>query len=476
MKCRTPSRTAFLLATALTFSPMAALPVLAQTEAPAITLPSFAPLVKAAKPAVVTVMVKGSAAPAQAPGPEALPGPMREFFERFGGQIPMPQQRQRRVEQGIGSGFIVDADGIIVTNNHVVEGASEIIVRLDDGRELEATLLGRDDKVDIAVLQVEGSEFPVLEWGVSDTAEIGDWAMAIGNPFGLGGTVTTGIVSARGRDIGSGPYDDYIQVDAAINKGNSGGPLLDLNGKVIGVNTAIFSPTGGSVGLGFAIPSEQAQEIVAELIEDGSVERGWIGVRIQPVTDEIADSLGLAAADGALVVEVTEGSPAEEAGLKPGDVITTFGSSDVDELRDLTRAVAKAEIGYAVEMSVWRSGAAETVEIAPALLETASLAASSSVVDPAGMGLKLRPLALEEQEALGIQEGLIITGVESGSAAEAGLSEGDVLLSVNQRAVTKPGDLAEAVEAARAANRNALLLQVLQNGTPRFLTVPLPVS
>ncbi|QHQ36560.1 Do family serine endopeptidase [Algicella marina] len=475
MILRTSSRAALLIAAAMAAAPIASVPAFAQVPA-GFEEPSFAPLVKAAKPAVVTVMVKGASGPVAQPGGQNVPPQLREFFERFGQPFPEFEQRTPRQQQGIGSGFILESDGLIVTNNHVVEGAEEITVRLDDGRELKAELIGRDDKVDLAVIKVEAQDLPVLEWGDSDAAEVGDWAMAIGNPFGLGGTVTTGIVSARGRDIGSGPYDDYIQVDAAINKGNSGGPLLDFEGKVIGVNTAIYSPTGGSVGLGFSIPAKQARAIVDELVANGTVERGWIGVRIQPVTDEIAESLGLAGASGALVVEVTEGSPAEKAGLKSGDVITGFAASEVVELRDLTRIVAESEVGQSVKIAVWRSGEQITLDIAPALLETAALSGPGGATEPAGLGMSLRPLTGDEQTALDIEGGLIITGVSGGPAAEAGLGEGDVVLSVNQRPVNAPEDVAAAVDAAKEAKRGAVLLQVVQGGQPRFVTMSLPVS
>ena len=340
----------------------------ATAAAPAAVLPSFAPLVKATSPAVVTIQTMGSPGRV-AQGVPPIDPQMREFLERFFGRDPFgqgPQRRQAPGKQpmGLGSGFIVDQDGIIVTNNHVIDKADEIIVILQDGRELEAELIGTDPKTDLAVLRVEaGRPLPVVRWGDSDTVEVGDWAIAIGNPFGLGGSVTAGIVSARGRDIKSGPYDDYLQVDAPINRGNSGGPLFDQLGNVIGVNTAIFSPSGGNVGIGFAIPANMAKTIVEDLIDDGTVDRGWLGVSIQPVTPEIADAIGLEKAAGALIAEVNEGSPAEDGGLKRGDVILDFGGTEIESVKDLTRSVAASGPGTKADVRVFRKGEVKTVTV-----------------------------------------------------------------------------------------------------------------
>ncbi|MEM6664190.1 MAG: Do family serine endopeptidase [Pseudomonadota bacterium] len=334
----------------------------ATAAAPTEVLPSFAPLVKATQPSVVTVRVSGK------PGRDVqsqrqIDPQMREFMERFFGRDPfgeLPGQRRGEAPSrpmGLGSGFIIDEDGLIVTNNHVIDGGDELTVVLQSGEELSATLVGTDPKTDLAVLRVDaGRDLPTVRWGNSDSVEVGDWAIAIGNPFGLGGTVTAGIVSARGRDIRSGPYDDYLQVDAPINRGNSGGPLFDQLGNVIGVNTAIFSPSGGNVGIGFAIPANQAQKIVADLIDDGIVERGWLGVSIQGVTPAIAESLDLDEAAGAMIAEVTKDSPAEDGGLRRGDIITTFGETDIGSVRDLTRAVADTVPGRETEVTVLRKG------------------------------------------------------------------------------------------------------------------------
>ena len=334
----------------------------ATAAAPAAVLPSFAPLVQATRPAVVTIKTSGSARQAQ----QQIDPQMREFMERFfGRQFGQngPQGRGQR-PQGLGSGFIIDSNGTVVTNNHVIDDSDEITVVLSDGEELSATLIGSDPKTDLAVLRVEsGRKLPTVPWGNSDKVEVGDWAIAIGNPFGLGGTVTAGIVSARGRDIRSGPYDDFLQVDTSINRGNSGGPLFDQTGNVIGVNTAIFSPSGGNVGIGFAIPSNQAREVVADLIQNGSVERGWLGVSIQPVTDEIAAAIGMDEPKGALIANIVDGGPAEDGGLRRGDVILSFGKNAIDKVRDLTRSVADTDPGTRTKVRVLRKGSEKTLTI-----------------------------------------------------------------------------------------------------------------
>jgi len=343
----------------------------ATAAVPASVLPSFAPLVEITRPAVVTVKTLGRAGRAHSGGQGQIDPEMREFMERFfGPDFAVPNQRRRAPggngarPSGIGSGFIIESKGVIVTNNHVIDGADAISVALSDGAELSATLIGADAKTDLAVLRVEaGRDLPTVPWGDSDDVKVGDWAIAIGNPFGFGGTVTAGIVSARGRDIRSGPYDDFLQVDASINRGNSGGPLFDQQGNVIGVNTAIFSPSGGNVGIGFAIPANQAREIVADLIEDGEVERGWLGVSIQQVTPAIAESLGLDHAKGALISELTGNGPAARDGLKRGDIILGFDGAEIDTLRDLTRAVADTAPGTRAEVRVLRKGSERTVTV-----------------------------------------------------------------------------------------------------------------
>ena len=460
-----------VMATALISAPLLSPAVMATPAFAAIELPSFAPLVKAAKPAVVTVLVK-SARPAATPGPQS--DEFREFFERFRDFMPnlpqMPEGRrsERRPAQGMGSGFIIDADGVIVTNNHVVDGATEITVVLDDGTELEAELIGRDTKIDIAVLRVSVDDpLPVVTWGDSDEIEVGDWAIAIGNPLGLNGTVTAGIVSARSRDIRSGPYDDYLQVDAAINRGNSGGPLFDTKGRVIGVNTAIISPSGGNVGLGFAIPSNQAKKIAAELLENGRIERGWIGVAIQPVNEDIAESLGLSDDLGALVADVTADSPAAQAGLRSGDVILSFNATTIEDLRDLTRAVADTGVGMTVPMTVWRDGGPIELSITPDLLQTVSLGTPEPEAKKASPSLYVPELglALEKKD-----DTVVIAKLD---ASDTGLEPGDVILSVNQKRITDPADIRALVDAAKARDRKKILLLVARDGARRFITLDL---
>jgi len=412
---------ATLLATALILAP-ASVPM--AVAASSLGLQSFAPLVETVKPAVVTVRTEGRSARQNTQMPQEL--------ERFFRNTPGQPDNTPRPTQGVGSGFIIDESGIIVTNNHVVEEADTITVILDDGTEYRAELIGRDTRVDIAVLRVEATGLPTVAWGDSDTVRVGDWAMAIGNPLGLEGTVTTGIISARGRDINSGPYDDYLQVDAAINRGNSGGPLLDLNGQVIGVNTAIISPTGGNVGLGFAIPAAQAQQIVADLIDDGQVERGWIGVSIQPMTSDIAASLGLVSTDGALVAEVITDSPAQTAGLRPGDVILGFNDRPIGEVRGLPRAGAASTIGNDAQIDVWRQGQIQKLTIAPGLLETATLAATPAQI-PAVLSVPGLGFSVETTP----DNRLAIRRIDPNTPAEAsGLRPGDLILSANQAEVT----------------------------------------
>src|SRR5215207_574853 len=348
-------------------------PAYAQTSvtAPSVqALPSFADVVEKVKPAVVSVRVKvntvadrgGDGDDAEAFGlPDRPPGsPMDRFFRRFrdqqGGAGSQFRQGPRRNAEAQGSGFFISADGYVVTNNHVVDSAAEVQVTMDDGRTLDAKVVGTDPKTDLAVLKVkEGGNFPYVPFAAK-APRVGDWVVAIGNPYGLGGTVTAGIVSARGRDIGSGPYDDFLQIDAPVNRGNSGGPTFDTSGRVIGVNTAIFSPSGGSIGIGFAIPSDTVQRVVDDLKSNGQVTRGWIGIQIQPVTDEIADSIGLSKASGALVADVTGDSPAAKAGLKAGDAVTAVNGQSVSGPRELARTIAAIRPGSDAKLTVWRDG------------------------------------------------------------------------------------------------------------------------
>ncbi|SDR36147.1 Do family serine endopeptidase [Pseudovibrio sp. Tun.PSC04-5.I4] len=412
--------------------------------------------------------------------------PFQEFFEEFfNGQEPEGDSPQR--VQSLGSGFVIDGEnGIIITNNHVIEDADEITVNFNDGTKLSAKLLGSDEKTDLAVLQVEPtSTLDSVKFGSSEVLRVGDWVMAIGNPFGLGGTVTAGIVSARNRDINSGPYDNFIQTDAAINRGNSGGPLFNMDGEVIGINTVIFSPSGGSIGIGFAIPAETATRVIAQLREFGETRRGWLGVRIQHVNDEIAEGLGMDSARGALIAGVSEGGPAQEAGIMPGDVVLTFDGRDVPEMRDLPRMVATTTIGSTVPVTLLRRG--ETVKIEVTLGRLDEVAEVEKVEDQQEspqdkldetvvLGLSLEKIdeALRERFALSDEiEGVVITRVAEGSSAEdKRVRAGDVIVEVAQEPVAVPKDVAAMVKMLKDDKRRSALL-LLSNGAGelRFVAV-----
>jgi serine protease Do len=456
-------------------------PLNAATES-SVQLPgSFADLVESVSPAVVSVVTRQPAP--HAVSQHGLPGlppdsPFAPFFRDFG--LPMPEggtpapQAPGREGTGLGSGFIIDPAGYVVTNNHVVGEATSIEIVLQDGTRLDASIVGRDEKVDLALLKVESAdELPYLTFGDSDGVRVGDWTIAVGNPFGLGGTVTAGIVSARGRDINSGPYDDYLQLDAPINRGNSGGPTFDVHGEVIGINTAIFSPNGGNVGIGFAIPSNLAAPLIAELREQGYVSRGWLGVQIQSVTPAIAESLELGAPEGALVAQVTPDSPAAAAGLEVGDVILEFAGEPVATVRDLTRQVALAEIGDEQSMRVWRHGDEVMLDVAPGQAPSTQVADASSVETPTDLlGLKLAGLDAAAREAAGLADdaqGVLVVEV-TGEAAEW-LAPGDVILTVDNQPVSSPADVAARVAAAEAHERSAVLMLVNRQGEQRFATL-----
>ncbi len=464
---------------------------------------SFADVVAMDKPAVVTITTELAAATPQRDMQSAPQGlPPDEFFRRFfgdngpfqgapgtPGQGPQEQGPQDKGPQGqgamaLGSGFIISADGYIVTNNHVIDHATKITVKLDDGKELPATLVGRDVKNDLAVVKVTAEgKLPTMQWGDSDQARAGDPVMAIGDPFGVGTTVTSGIVSARGRDLHNGPYDDFIQVDAAINHGNSGGPLVDVTGKVIGINTAIYSPNGGNVGVGFAIPSKQAEVVVGKIIEGGSIEHGYIGVSIQGLDDAMADAVGLDKARGALVAGVEDASPASKAGVKAGDVIVSVNGTDAANPRDVSRMIADLRPGDAAKLGLWRDGKSETLNFAVGQLDAektamadAPKAESSADVAVSELGIEVATLDAGQAQQMGLpqdQGGVLVTGVDAdGGAADKGIAAGDVILSVNQAQVTSPDDLTKAVTAAKVAHRNAALLLVERQGNRLFVAVP----
>ena len=459
--------------------------LLPATEAQASQAPeSIADLAETLLDSVVNISTAQTVARRDdVPRPEFPPGsPFQEFFDEFfnreGGDSP------RRVNS-LGSGFVLDSSGIIVTNNHVIADADEITVNFNDGSTLDAEVVGRDRETDIAVLRVEPEEpLKSVPFGNSDSMRVGDWVMAIGNPFGFGGTVTVGIVSALNRDIGSGRYDSFIQTDASINRGNSGGPLFNASGEVIGINTAIISPTGGSIGIGFAIPASLATNIVDQLVQFGETRRGWLGVRIQQLTDELAESLGMDEPHGALVAQVIPGGPAEEAGIEDGDVILRFADRVVPEMRDLPRIVADTPVGDTVDVVVLRRGEEVNLEVLVGRLEEAEQAAlrtdggdgdDTADEKKGALGLTISPLtqALREEHSIGETiEGVVITDVEAGSpSAEKGLSAGEVILEVAQEPVASPADLVRRVDELREAGRRYALLLVSNADGERFVAV-----
>jgi serine protease Do len=387
----------------------------------------------------------------------------------------MPRGRGRNVITGQGSGFFISADGYAVTNNHVVEKAESVQITTDDGKIYKAKVIGADPRTDLALIKVEDGPFPYVK--LSDKSpRIGDWVLAVGNPFGLGGTVTAGIVSARGRDIGASAYDDFIQIDAPVNKGNSGGPTFDTDGNVIGVNTAIFSPSGGSVGIAFAIPSDTVSTVVAQLKEHGAVTRGWIGVQIQPVTQDIADSLGLKKAEGALVAEPQANSPAQKAGIEAGDVITSVDGKEVKDARDLAKRIGAMAPKASVKLTVLHKGSEKAVTLTLGELPNAKEARADSgdgdsSADLGKLGLTLAPAARVSGSG---SEGVVVTGVDSsGIAADHGFSTGDVILEVAGKSVSTPADIRDVVSSARTDGKRSVLMRVKKGDNTRFVALPL---
>ena len=442
---------------------------------------SFADLAEAVSPTVVNITTSTRVASQLDRGGPRLPegSPFQEFFEEFfnrdGERAPRPRQ-----SQSLGSGFVISEDGYIVTNNHVIEGADEIRVEFFSGKTLTAELVGTDPATDIALLKVENDEpLPHVTWGDSEAARVGEWVIAVGNPLGQGFSVSAGIISAKGRAL-QGNFDDFIQTDAAINRGNSGGPLFNMDGEVIGVNTAILSPTGGSIGIGFAMSSAVATQVVEQLREFGTTRRGWLGVRIQDVTEDVADALGLERARGALVTEVMEG-PARDAGMQASDVILRFDDGAVRDTRDLVRRVADAGVGRAVEVVIFRDGEEQTIEVVLGLREDGTTAAappSEPADEPAEiMGMDLAALTPEMRQDLGLPSeatGLLVRGVEPGSDAEAkGLLAGDLITEAGQQPVSTLTEFQERVDEAREAGRRTILLMVRRGEDPRFVALSL---
>ena len=438
--------------------------------------------------------VKGSEGPGAVPMPQLPEGsPFQDFFDDFFKDREGGQGGSQKV-QSLGSGFVVDAEqGIVVTNNHVIADADEIEVNFSDGSKLKAELVGKDTKTDIAVLKVDPKKrkLKAVKFGDSNAMRIGDWVMAIGNPFGLGGTVTVGIVSARNRDINAGPYDDFIQTDAAINRGNSGGPLFNMYGEVVGINTAIISPSGGSIGIGFSIPSQLAVNVVDQLRQFGETRRGWLGVRIQPVTDEIAESLDMATAKGALVAGVIKGGPVDNGSILPGDVIIKFDGKDVRDMRDLPRVVAESPVGKAVDVVIVRKGKEQTVKVTLGRLEDGEKLAEGQDENPAegsqdgdqdavatasvlGMTIaELDEAARKKFEIASDVAGVVVTEVAANSpAGERGIQAGEVITEIAQESVGTPKDVMDRIAALKEQGRkNALLMLASKTGELRFVTV-----
>ena len=457
----------------------------------------FADLVAKVKPAVISVRVKipASAEPAllqqncdDGDGDQQIPvqpgSPLDKFFQQFGDQQFGQRGRQNATPQrhetitGEGSGFFISADGYAVTNNHVVDHAKSVQVTTDDGTIYTAKVVGTDSKTDLALIKVDGKkDFPYVKFA-DHSPQVGDWVVAVGNPFGLGGTVTAGIVSARGRDIGAGPYDDYVQIDAPINKGNSGGPAFDVDGNVIGVNTAIYSPSGGSVGIGFDIPADTAKLVVAQLKDSGHVTRGWLGVQIQPVTAGIADSLGLKKAAGAMVDEPQDGSPAAKAGIESGDVITAVNGTPVKDARDLARTIGMMAPDSSIKLDIIRQGQPKTVALTLAQMPTDQQAKAEcrrGTRSPTGgvphLGLQVAP-ASEVSGAGG--QGVVVTAVDpDGPAAEQGFQTGTVILDVGGKAVANAGDVRKALSEAKAQGKHQVLMRVKMGDATRFVALPL---
>jgi serine protease Do len=475
---------------------LAASPTLAPAPAEARPAPaSFADLAAKLLPAVVNISTTQNVKTAGEQSgdlPQFPPGsPFEEFFHDFlernlpKGDHPdvMPHKAT-----SLGSGFIVDPSGYVVTNNHVIADADEITVILHDNTNLKAKVVGRDTKTDLALLKVNTDKpLVAVSWGDSDVARVGDWVLAIGNPFGLGGSVTAGILSARQRDINSGPYDDFLQTDAPINRGNSGGPMFNMDGQVIGINTAIYSPSGGSIGIGFAIPSALAKEVVTELKNeaDHTVHRGWLGVRIQAVTDEIAESLGLDKAHGALVASVNDKGPAQMAGIEPGDVILSFDGKDVDDMRRLPRLVAESPVNRTVPVTLWRKHTRTVVQVKVGRLEDSDQQVASSGDRPKKtlrtetaqvktLGLTLSGITpeLKDKYALGADaKGVVVIDVSPDSAAADKVRAGDLIMEAAQEEVKDPQDLATRIDQAKKAGRKSILLLVQRQGDLRFVAL-----
>ncbi len=437
----------------------------------------FADIVEKVKPAVISVRVKiDRPAASNSNSEDDLPFPPGSPFQKFFRQFGMPgMPNGHEIITGQGSGFFISSDGYAVTNNHVVQNAENVQVTTDDGKSYSAKVIGTDARTDLALIKIDGKDFPYVK--LSDNPpRVGDWVLAVGNPFGLGGTVTAGIVSARGRDIGAGPYDDFIQIDAPVNKGNSGGPTFDVDGNVIGVNTAIFSPSGGSVGIAFAIPSDTVKNVIAQLRDKGTVTRGWIGVQIQTITPDIADSMGLKQASGALVSEPQKDSPAAKAGIASGDVITSVNDQPVKDARDLARKIGTMSPGTSVKLGVIHQGTDKTVTLTLGTLPAEKQAANeennqSSESEVPKLGLTLAP---GDKNSSAGGNGVVVTAVAAGGvAADHGFQVGDVILDVGGKSVSTPADVRQSLADAKSAGKHTVLFRVKSSDGTKFVALPL---
>lgn len=445
----------------------------------------FADMVERVKPSVISVKVtmKEKASDASDTEDEAAGSPMERFFRQFGGPDGMPRNPGhdgRHGMMGQGSGFFISSDGYAVTNNHVVDGAEKVDVTTDAGKTYKAKVIGTDPRTDLALIKVDGgSDFPFVKLS-EGKARIGDWVLAVGNPFGLGGTVTAGIVSASGRDIGSGPYDDFIQIDAPVNKGNSGGPAFNMQGEVVGVNTAIYSPSGGSVGIAFSIPAPTVKHVITQLKDKGSVSRGWIGVQIQPVTQDIADSMGLKQAEGALVADPQKDGPAAKAGVELGDIITAVNGQSIKDAKELARIIGGFAPGGAVKLDVLHKGKTQVVRLTLGQLPNAQEARADTDADRKTLaegrnvprlGMTIAPAAKVDGAG---KLGVVVTKVDPNSvAADRGFKKGDVILEVAGNSVNNPGDVSDAVETARSDKKNSVLMRLRSGDASRYVAVPL---
>ena len=454
---------------------------------------SFSELIKRVKPAVVSVATTGNSSMSNGMKqfefnmPDLPEGsPFGDFFRHFFDNMPQsPDGGQGFETKGAGSGFIISEDGYVVTNHHVIDDVSKIEVVMNDGTRFDAKVKGIDSKTDLALLKIDSDEpLPFVAFGDSDNADVGDWVVAVGNQFGLGGSATAGIISARGRDIQSGPFDDFLQIDAPINRGNSGGPLFDTRGNVVGINTAIYSPSGGNVGIGFAIPSNMAKDIVAELKNNGEVTRGWLGVEIQPVTEEVAESLGLKQAQGALVANVVTDSPAARSGFRVGDVIMNMDGKTLAEFKDLPKRVAGTRVGSESVFEVYRNGKKQNIEVVigsmPGDEEQLARVETDATADTTELGLQLAALTPETRKRFNVAKGsggVLVAGVERGSpASRAGIRPGSVINMVGQKSVETPDEVIEHVRDAADNEQSAVLLRIEYRGQNRFVAVKLATA